>query len=349
MSKTNFKKWTSIEKFSDAVIQAQRQFVKSIWYRPKVKLHGTNAGVRVEPNGAVAFQKRTSDITPTHDNMGFADFGVRVDWSLIARPYGGTDVTYIIWGEWAGPGTATGDAVCSIPEKTFFIFSVEVIVKSKVEGEPDTVYIVGEPKAIYDIVRPVVNAHPNKPIVVLPWADEPQLVRFFGEVEGSVSPNEYADYINGMVDRMEVRDDYIFEKYGVDRHGEGYVLYPNDSIDFSQIPRDVFGTFVFKAKTAAHSSGKTKGAKVKVDVPASFVDFADTFVTDSRCEQMIREHCEGVYSMQKTPDFLRALITDIEKESRNERDAGGVEMKDVQKLISSKAVNWLKKKTEMTS
>ena len=35
-----FKKWTSIEKFSDAIIHAQRHFIKFAWYRAKVKLHG---------------------------------------------------------------------------------------------------------------------------------------------------------------------------------------------------------------------------------------------------------------------------------------------------------------------
>lgn len=37
---THFVKWTSIEKFSDAAIQANRQGVQSLNFRSKVKLHG---------------------------------------------------------------------------------------------------------------------------------------------------------------------------------------------------------------------------------------------------------------------------------------------------------------------
>lgn len=301
-------------------------------------VHNSNAGVRIEPDLTVAFQKRTSDVTVGHDNAGFAAWGAKYDWSKIHRIYG-KENTYIIWGEWAGPGVANGDAVALIPNKTFFIFSIEIIY-------PDgNIEIRAEPDAIEEMIGGI--GFEETDVTILPWAGEAKLVRFFGDLEGSITPQEYADYINSKVERMEVRDDYIFEKYGVEKSGEGFVCYPVlDEPEFT-IPRSVFGSMVFKAKTSAHSANKTKGVKVKVDVPANVIDFADTFVTEARCEQMIREHCDGEYSMKRTPDFLRALVADIEKESVNEREASGLEMKDAQKVISNKAVHWLKSKTEL--
>lgn len=333
-----FKKWTSIEKFSDALILAQRQYVKSIFYRRKTKLHGTNASVRVEKDGTVFYQKRSSDITPEYDNFGFANWASKIDFNKINKLYG--EGEYNIFGEWAGQGVASGDAVCFINKRTFFIFSIEVTLNNTEED----VFIVCDPEIINRIVKDVIEERDD--IKIIPWEDDPIKVSVFGNQENSITPNEYADYINKEIEKIEVRDGYIFKEFGVDKSGEGYVCYPSLNGFFQVIPRDVFGSYVFKAKTAAHSANKTKGAKVKLEVPSSVIDFADTYVNDSRCEQMIREHCNGEYSMKNTALFLRALISDIEKETVNEREAGNIDMKMANKYISTKAVNWLKHKTE---
>lgn len=337
MTKLGFKKWTSIDKFSDAVKLAQKNLVTIVHYKDKVKLHGTNAGVRIETDGSVAFQKRTSDVVVGDDNAGFAAWATHTDWEKINKIYG--DVTYIIWGEWAGEGIGHGDAVNMLKTKTFFIFSVEVF-----HSETD-VMIVGEPDTIKEIVS-TINLGPN--VEILPWDGDEYKVKVYGDSNGdTVSPQEYANYINEKIERMEVRDDYIFGKFGIDKSGEGFVCYPSLDGNFVNIPRDVFGSYVFKAKTSAHVAGKVKGAKVKVEIPTSFIDFANTYATEPRFEQMIREHCNGEYSMKDTPTFLRAVIADIEKETVNEREEGGVDMKDVQKVISTKAVMWLKHKCTM--
>lgn len=43
-----------------------------VTYRAKIKLHGTNAGIQITPEGEVAAQKRSQIINSQNDNAGFA-------------------------------------------------------------------------------------------------------------------------------------------------------------------------------------------------------------------------------------------------------------------------------------
>ena len=66
-------KWPSIELFHNlrrtlAAVEVSPQLT----YRAKVKLDGTNAAVQIFPSGQVVAQSRSRVITPTQDNMGFA-------------------------------------------------------------------------------------------------------------------------------------------------------------------------------------------------------------------------------------------------------------------------------------
>lgn len=74
-----FKKFTSIDKFADSWLMMQKQEIGKMQFRSKVKLHGTNAGVRII-DGKVFYQKRTGDVTPLADNAGFASFAYTVNW-----------------------------------------------------------------------------------------------------------------------------------------------------------------------------------------------------------------------------------------------------------------------------
>lgn len=333
---TGFAKWTSIEKFSDAIVFAQRAMIKQALYRAKLKLHGTNAIVRVEPDG-IFYQKRSQDITVNNDNFGFANWASKIDWNIDKIFYG--DATYYIVGEWAGNGINNGDAVTQLKDKKYFIFSIEIHMPNGKEK-----FVVADPEEIAMILGDDVVEHDD--IIILPWVEEAKTVVFYGSDETN-SPQAYADSINAMVDAISEKDQYIFDMFGIEGYGEGYVCYPSLDGNFTRIPRDLFGAMVFKAKTAAHSANKTKGAKVKVEVPASIYEFAETYVTDARCEQMITEHCNGEYTMKNTPVFLKALIADIEKETVNEREASGLAMSDANKVISAKAVMWLKNKTAL--
>jgi len=76
-------KWTSIELLHnirrDALAKAELAGLPppKVTYRAKVKLHGTNCGVQVLPDGGVVAQGRNMLLTEDADNMGFAAWVTR--------------------------------------------------------------------------------------------------------------------------------------------------------------------------------------------------------------------------------------------------------------------------------
>lgn len=124
------KPFTSIESFRHTVASVKRfcternKPLPTIEYFGTVKLHGTNAGVRVTPE-AVQPQKRSDIVSIGSDNAGFAAFCYGKDdlFRLLAKPYG-NDVTF--YGEWCGGAIQKGVALNQL-EKHFVIFSAHTM------------------------------------------------------------------------------------------------------------------------------------------------------------------------------------------------------------------------------
>jgi len=309
-----FIKFTSIDKFADAWKMMQRQEIGQLQYRSKIKLHGTNAGVRIV-GGQPFYQKRTADVTPLADNAGFASFAYTVDWKI--------DEDVIIYGEWAGKGVQKSDAVSSIPVKTLFVFAVK-------KDE----YMITEPAAI----REYVPYHPQ--IVILPWFDEPTTL----DINNVSSAKALSERLNVDVEQIGSEDPFIKEHFGISGVGEGLVVSPYS--ETGSVPLWLYNTYTFKVKSDAHLVQKTKGinSSIYIEIPGSVREFCDQFVTDNRCEQMVQEHLEGSYTMRGMGTFLKTINADILKESRNEFAELGVEWKMVAKEINKRAVKWFKSK-----
>lgn len=319
-----FRKFTSIDKFADSWIQMQKQEIGELQFRSKIKLHGTNAAVRVV-NGEAFYQKRTGDITPLADNAGFASFAHTVGWN--------TSKDYIIYGEWAGPGVQKSDAVCLIPKKTFFVFGLLLLDQSVPEPEQ---MMITEPT----FIKQVLPQHEQ--IVTIPWFDEPTLV----DSTRVETAKDLSNRLDQDVRKIGDEDPLVKELFGISGAGEGLVVSPIDSSRNHGVPLWMFNTFTFKVKSEAHLVQKTKSpnASVYIEIPGSVKDFCDQFVTDNRCEQMVQEHLNGSYAVQGMGTFLRELNADILKESKNEFAELGVDWKMVAKEINARAVKWLKAK-----
>lgn len=316
MSEEDFKKFPSIDKFSDVWINMQRNAIRSMKFRAKIKLHGTNAAVRVHGK-TVAFQKRTQDITVENDNFGFARWASSIQWP--------TDVfdNYTIYGEWAGPGINSGDAVCKLDRKCFFVFAV--LFNDRMFTWPSAI------KSILGGLN-----HPD--IFVLPWYGDELTI-----TDDVTTAQAASDWLVAEVDKIGEVDPYIKDTFGVEGVGEGLVVVPYSEEAFS---RNNYSRYTFKVKTEAHSVNKVKNkASVKPEVPSEVKDFVTMFVTDNRCEQMVREHLGGSYAMKGMGTFLKELNADIIKESKNE--LGDLEWKQVAKEISNQAVKWFKAKNEV--
>lgn len=325
----NFRKWKSINKFSDAFVKAQKFGVKKFKYRGKIKLHGSNAGIHFE-NGEMKPQKRSSFITIYDDNCGFAKFVSELSIHNINN-------NMIVYGEWAGPGVQKTDAVTKIPQKTFFVFSVYDI---------DNDVMIIEPEEIEEIVVDIFGEnYSNQNIVVIPWHTD--------EIELDFSrQNKCQKFIDGIMkevdDVIANEDPYIKQLYNIEGPGEGLVMYgiAGQQFDGTAIDADVLFDYIFKAKTESHSVQKSKDRNhVAPERPEGIDDFIDMFYTEQRFEQMLNQ-IGGKATREKTGEFMKAVMSDVYRESEQEILLADFEWKDVPKYAAPTVKNWWFKKCD---
>ena len=117
-----FYKFPSIESFHHKVKAGKKYFVGKKTFNIKPKLHGTNAGIVYHPTEGVYAQSRKRVINVDSDNMGFAKF---VD-SLDTNIYNDSGKIVVLYGEWAGQGIQSKDAITKIGRKIFAPFAAVV-------------------------------------------------------------------------------------------------------------------------------------------------------------------------------------------------------------------------------
>lgn len=316
-----FLKWGSIEKFSDIYHKAQKYRQEEATYRGKIKLHGTNACIRVE-GGATELvgQKRTSDVSVGSDNAGFAAWLSTVDFVNTVVP----GMTMYIYGEWAGPGIQAGDAVANIPRKTFFPFCIVNVFEDE-----DKNTIVIEPETIRLEVGAIFGERPD--IVIVPWGTPELTFNFLKQEEAQAFITEQTKIVD---EEISKEDPFIMEAYDISGPGEGLVFYRTDVTAV-----DLVKSYMFKLKTEAHSVNKSKKRDhVAPEKPEGIDEFIDMFFTEARFEQMLIEI--GGADRKKTGEFLKAVMSDAHKESVNEIELADFEWKDVAKYSVNKTKAW---------
>lgn len=324
------RKWPDLESFAHMVRNLRRFAPQTgkMTFRGKVKLHGTNAAVRLRNGGVEAYQSRERDITPDDDNAGFARWASGVDWSPVqTAPEGVT----VIHGEWAGAGVQKTTVVSTLPKK-FFVFAVEYC-NDEVGGGGDWTsrVLVTEPEEITRILSGF--AHPD--VFVLPWEGPALDVDFT-----SNSLTAAADAINAAVAQVEGCDPYIKEVFGVEGEGEGLVYYPLGVVD-----RNVWKPLAFKAKGERHSVKAVKApATVSVEVLANVEAFVQAFVTPARCEQ--GASTIGGVDIRNMGSFLAWVAKDVEKESKVELEESNLTWKQVGGAVTKAARDWYKAQCE---
>lgn len=312
-----FTAFPSIESFAHAVKAMRREDgfdAPTVSYGAKIKLHGTNGGIRIESGQAVA-QSRSRDITPQDDNAGFAAFvEASADFWRSRDVPDGT----VFFGEWAGPGIQKGDAITQIPGKIFFVFAVRT---------PEA-YIT-EPLAILD----AIGDRGAVPVFVLPW--------LLSDVQINFASNDaltaQAEQFSGLAEQIGIRDPFVADEFGVEGPGEGMVFMPHGFVWAG----GGFGRVAFKVKCEAHRVRKVKAAaSVGFEISDDVVAFAKSFVTEARCAQALAESCGGIADKRKTPDFLKWIGGDIKKESAAELEAMGCDWKQIAPIVTREAVQW---------
>jgi hypothetical protein len=324
----NFAKFPSIESFHQVIglMKAYPHLKANVKYKSKIKLHGTNAAIRINA-GEIKTQSRPRFIDIKDDHYGF------VPWVHSNLDYWKSiDIGEItIFGEWCGPGIAKKCAIQKIPNKIFAVFAVMLGEVPEVE-ENQFLYneMIFEPKEIEKILGL------NKPteVHVLPWFDE-----FHADYISFNGLESIAEFLNKKIEDIEKCDPWVKSVFGVEGIAEGIVCYPVEINGNKDVNRKQFSDFVFKAKGAEHKVNKTKEAvQIDPEVAKSIDEFVENFVTTPRLEQAVMEI--GGIDIKKTGDFLKWILKDIEKESKLELEVADLSWKEVCYYLQKRAKDW---------
>ncbi len=321
VSQIPFVKWTSIELLHNVKreLDARNQAFQ-LTYCAKVKLHGTNAGVRITSSGNVAAQKRTQIISPEADNAGFAAW-VAENTSYFSQLKGDSHLT--IFGEWCGSNIQKGVAISQLERKVFAVFAIQYGGAgkeiAKLEIRPD-------------VIRKKLPEHED--IFVLPYYGEPVALNFGDGQQLQAA----ATQINQMVEAVETVDPWAKANFGIEGMGEGLVMYPQIK---DLVERDRYTQLIFKAKGEKHRVVKAKKAvQIEPEVAQGIAEFVDLFVTEARLQQALTEACDSEINMKQMGQFLKWISLDILKESEAELAAADLTWKQVNKSVNSAARSW---------
>jgi len=296
----------------------------NVRYRAKVKLHGTNAGVKVSRDGTVAAMSRTEMITPEADNHGFARWLASDARAAKFRECALTDLDICIYGEWCGPGIQKGVAVCALPEKIFAVFAVRIL------NDEGTASFITEPASLKGFLDDIPGVH------IIPWFEDGTSVTVDWSAEAeTLAP--VIDQVNKWVMAVEECDPWIEQTFGIKGVGEGLVFYP-ESASYKLFKNVCFKAKGDKHKTVAH----TKPAQADPTVVASLEAFAELVITEARCEQGVRLLNAGelIFDMGHIGAFLKWIGVDVAKETQFELEASGLDPKLAAKACSTRAREW---------
>lgn len=316
-----FIKFPHVEGFHNLVTNREyliRNYGNVITYRGRIKLHGTNAGIRINADGTVFAQSRSTIITVENDNAGFAKW-VDDNREFFADNAEASDI--VIYGEWAGPGVQKNTAVNMIEKRMFFPFACYFI--------DDDYMDIGS----YEFA---ITSHPD--IHQIPW--ETDLITVdFNDVEDLVT---VTNKMNEMIENIEGEDPFIKKVFGVSGVGEGLVFVP--IIPFN-ITKEAYSNLIFKAKGEKHRVSKQKNAvQIDPEVAKNIEDFVHMVVTSQRLEQGLE--VVGEATAKNIGPFLKWMGNDIKREADDELEASNLAWKDVVKSVNTKALTWFKDKIE---
>lgn len=321
--------WTEIENFH-TLRRTLRQYPHlirghhTVQYAFKVKLHGTNAGVCIEPDGTVTAFSRTNVVSPGSDNAGFAAWVAanKDAWSAMK----GT-LPFVVYGEWCGPGVQKGVAVTQIPNKIFAPFAVRTLTP---DSENDAMLF--EPAEVAASCPKLDDVH------VIPWFNDRTMILVDWSAEEQVL-QPTLDRINTYVDAVEQKDPFISARFGVDGVGEGLVAYP---IGRGHLYANV-SDLMFKAKGKKHQVvAHTKPVQLDPTVASDMSSFAELVVTTARLEQATMATNDGKleYDIKRVGEFMKWINLDVLKECQGELEASGLEQKQAMKACTDRARNW---------
>lgn len=293
------------------------------------KLHGSNHSLIV--GNQLVTQSRSRIITPEDDNNGAAKWSYSLDFSvwkaikasILVSNHICDDPDLVIYGEWCGKGVNAGCAIHQL-EKMFVIFAAKVV------SEEDSGWL-----SLYNVDLTRFNQH--RIFNVFQFGSWNFTINF-GD------PVDVAEKVNKIVElTLEIEKECPVGKFfGVKGIGEGTVLVSyNKEWNSSR--------YWSKSKGSEHAKSHVKKlATINVEKVKNTQDYVQKHTHEGRLQQGWNWLAENKKSQDKksTPDFLRWVVNDVEKEERDEREASGLTGKDVNTNISRAARDWFFKKID---
>jgi len=324
-------KWPSIQSFHH-IREGTKEYPyicgenKTVTYRPKVKLHGTNGGIILSKDGLYT-QSRKRVLDSLKDNMGFnLWFTKNKDyWEKVHKRYG-KDIA--IFGEWVGEGINGKTAIGSIGRKVFCVFAAHDL-----DYKEEDCNLIVEPKDLFNILGGFLS---HIDVFVIPWLENQDI-----EVDWSLESEDLKPCVekaNQLVYNIEKQDPFVKMIFDVDGIGEGAVYYP-----VSHPGRYYFSNLAFKAKGDQHATVKQKkSVQVNPELTKNVAEFIDLVCTEARLEQGAREVGDGdlTFDTKRIGSFLKWICVDIKKECKSEFEAANLEWRPVGKALTTKARNW---------
>lgn len=300
----------SISQFRN-VVKAEREWAAYHQVEPRtrefigtVKLHGTNAGISLGPDGELVFLSRTRQITPEDDNAGFARH--MSQYANLIKPMLGAfadrGMTATIFGEWCGAGIQNNVGI-SAEQKMFVIFALRLNddwVDPLMAGSCTDARIFN------------IRHFPT-------W----QMTIDFAHPE--LSQNDLV----ALTEAVEAGCP-VAKAFGHDGIGEGIVWTPIDG--------DQSSRYWFKVKGEKHSASKVKVlASVDVERFRQRDELVSALCTKNRLQQGLDLHVSEFkrpLEMSAIGDYLRWVFNDIAKEESDTIEASGFQVKELGKGVS---------------
>ena len=315
MIKQNHIPWPNINNFHNLrrIVLKTTDYVETIDYKAKIKIHGTNAGIIINKDNIFPMS-RSQIISVENDNQGFSNW-VNSKEKYFMSLFKGDQI--VIFGEWCGPGIQKGVAINKIKNKVFVIFA---ILKSN-----EFIY---EPQQIKDFL----GNEFHEDIHVLPWFDTGRIYTI-----NWINPGNVVDIININVLEVEEQDPWVKSIFDISGIGEGLVFYPmvKNYLQFKE--------FVFKAKGEKHAVlSKTKPAQINATITNNIKEFSDLVLTLPRLEQGVKisNNDNLDFDMKNIGKFLKFINSDIIKECQSELIASLLNERVILKSISNNARDW---------
>jgi hypothetical protein len=299
-------------------------------YRSKIKLHGTNRGVTVWPDGRVIGQSRETLLCDQQDVDGFEQW-LRPQATAFEGISG--DAPLAVFGEWCGDRIKKKAAICRIDTRIFAIFAVQVGLASEMDLGRST-YLMVDPGEIRMLLGGVADL---PEVRILPWIDG--ITAPCIDFDDQEEMERQAEALSRDVGVIAEEDPWVASEFGVKGPGEGVVCYPVHGAPFQGSVWS-FSTFAFKAKGAAHQVNKTpRPVVIDPQKLASAEAFADMFVTEARLEQGISRFGTDART-EDTRAFLEWILDDVTREGAAEIASNGIEARDLSRAVLPRARSW---------